>query len=108
MEENRRAASLSVLEASPVAQAVIAHMKTYRKDLTGTATELWSRLQQLEREYVCSQRGWPADGRVLSNELRRVEPELRAVGIFITHHKSRDKRTITISNQPPESSGDES
>jgi hypothetical protein len=67
------------------------------EELTGTATELWSRLQTMEQEYVCSQRGWPADGRVLSNELQRVEPELRAVGILVTRHKSRDKRTITIS-----------
>lgn len=99
MEENRRAASLSVLEASPVAQAVISYMRLC-SELKGTATELWARLQQQEQESVCSKGGWPADGRGLSNELQRVEPELRAVGIFVTRHKSRDRRTITISKSP--------
>ena len=96
MEENRRAASLSVLEASPVAQAVIAYLKGHEQ-LTGTATELWSRLQTMEQQYVCNQRDWPTDGRALSNELRRIEPELRAVGILVTHHKSRNRRDISIS-----------
>jgi hypothetical protein len=98
MEENRGAASLSVLEASPVAQAVIEYMAG-NDSLSGTATELWLRLR-VKREYVCEQRGWPANGRVLSDELSRVEPELRAVGIYVSRRKSRDKRTISISKSP--------
>jgi len=101
MEENRRGASLSVLEASPVAQAVIAYMTTH-DELTGTATELWSRLR-VKQEYVCELRDWPGDGRALSNELRRVEPELRAVGIYVIHRKSREKRTILIAKTAPAS-----
>jgi hypothetical protein len=98
MEENRGAASLSVLEASPVAQAVIDYMAG-NEVLSGTATELWLRLR-VKGEYVCERRGWPVNGRVLSDELSRVEPELRAVGIYVSRRKSRDKRTISISKSP--------
>jgi hypothetical protein len=95
LEENRREARHSVLEASPVAQAIIEHMAA-RKVWSGTATELWYALETF-RHGVCDQRSWPTNGRVLSNELRRVEPDLRATGICVSYIRSRDKRTIMIS-----------
>jgi hypothetical protein len=98
IENNRGAASLSVLEASPVALAVVAYIAAHG-ELKGTATDLWIRLQ-MERDYVCQRRAWPGDAHALSNELRRVEPELRAVGIYVSHHRSRDRRTISISKSP--------
>jgi hypothetical protein len=48
---------------------------------------------------------WPRSGRALSNALRRLAPNLAAVGIEVAFSRNSRSRTISIkTNQPPEES----
>lgn len=49
----------------------------------GTATELLERLKSVADEGAVRGRRWPADGRALSGELRRLAPALRALGVDV-------------------------
>jgi hypothetical protein len=58
----------------------------------GTATELLKKLVEKVDEQTRKQRGWPGDGRALSNALRRLAPNLRAVDINVTFIKRQAGR----------------
>jgi hypothetical protein len=45
---------------------------------------------------VTKHKGWPKDGRVLSNILRRLAPTLRAVGVSVTFDRAPDKQRRRI------------
>jgi hypothetical protein len=91
----RAAAYELTLEASPVAP-FIRQFITSRGQWTGTASELLAELEALAagvptpqgtmqvRSDVTKQKGWPKNGRALSNALRRLAPTLRAVGVGVT------------------------
>ena len=63
--------------------------------MSGTASELLAELEALAaggptpqgtmqvRSDVTKQKGWPKNGRALSNILRRLAPTLRAVGVGV-------------------------
>ena len=83
---NRKSANESVLESSPVAQAVRAFIED-EKIWKNTATELLMRLNDLADEPTKkrreNQKTWPKTGKAISNELRRIAPNLRAAGVAI-------------------------
>jgi hypothetical protein len=58
----------------------------------GTATELLERLAKNVDEQTRKRRGWPGDGKAVSNALRRLAPNLRAVGINATFMKRQAGR----------------
>jgi len=72
------------LEASPVVAPLRAfadeELKA-RSSWRGTVSELLVRLRGLADDSALRQRAWPADGRMLSNALRRIAPNLRRTGI---------------------------
>jgi len=75
---NRRRANELVLE-TPLAEAV----RKINLPWEGTATELLTKLNAVVDEPVRKQRGWPSSGRMLSNALRRLTPNLRQAGVFV-------------------------
>jgi hypothetical protein len=77
---NREAANELTLEASPIAPIV---RKLAKIGFTGTASELLEQLTILATDEQRRQKGWPANGRVLSGSLRRIALNLRAVGIKV-------------------------
>jgi hypothetical protein len=77
---NREAAHELTLEASPIAPFV---RKLARIGFTGTASELLERLNILATDEERRQKGWPANARALSGSLRRIAPNLRAVGVNV-------------------------
>jgi hypothetical protein len=81
--ENRSLAHDMVLDASPVAEALHTFVKAHA-EWEGTATVLLSELKKCIDDKACQQRAWPKNPRALSNILRRLAPNLRAVGIDIT------------------------
>jgi hypothetical protein len=112
------------LEASPVAP-FIRQFITSRGQWTGMATELLAELEVLAaggptpqgtmqvRSDVTQQKGWPKNGRALSNVLRRLAPTLRAVGVGVILDGRTGKagsrmiqlHTLTVGSPPGQAAG---
>jgi hypothetical protein len=96
---NRQGANDLALEASPVGKVVLDFLaKT--SAWSGTASELLSELEKLADDKTTRLKGWPQTPRALSGIIKRLAPNLRAVGIgveFGTEGRGRNKRRrITI------------
>ena len=98
---NREMANELVLEASPV---VIPLMKILDSESwEGPAGELLIALGSQIEDKAKELKSWPKNGRSLSSALRRLAPNLRAVGIeidFIQSPGSRSKRIVQIRKGP--------
>jgi hypothetical protein len=100
-------ANALALEASPVAQALrdFMELRTKRMETApwwGTATKLLGELETITDEKTKRQKSWPASARTLSNTLRRLAPNLRAVGVDLVfdERKHGGTRIITITYRP--------
>jgi DNA polymerase I-like protein with 3'-5' exonuclease and polymerase domains len=91
LETNRRDTDLVALDTFlivPVLRRLVE-----QAEFTGTATELLVRLNEMADEATRKQRGWPARPNILSNQLRRVAPNLRRSGIEVDLNRGgRDGR----------------
>jgi hypothetical protein len=90
---NREAAHDLVLEGSSVADAV--RKLGAQGDFEGTPTELLTELTKLVSEETRKHTEWPRNARVLSNKLRRLIPNLRAVGVIVQFTRGK-ARTVAI------------
>ena len=88
---NISAGTVTTLEASPVAQAMITFMSA-RKDMagrsqwTGTATKLLALLTpKTDDQSSRSASAWPRSGRAMISALTRLAPVLRRVGIEVEY-----------------------
>jgi hypothetical protein len=99
-EGNRAEANELTLEASPIARSV--------RDLAadagffGTATDLLEQLRSRVSDEAATDREWPKNGRALSGRLRRIAPNLRAVGVGVDFEQplpSGSRRGIRINPQ---------
>ena len=79
---NRAAAVEMGLESSPVAQAVQELIKV-TPEWRSTATDLLDELEKYVSEKITKSKSWPKSPSALSGQLRRLAPNLRAVGIEI-------------------------
>jgi hypothetical protein len=95
------------LEASPVAQAVRELMREQTEPWTSTATELLTALEELTDEKTRRQKSWPGSGRAMANDLRRLAPNLRVVGIAVTFSRAGGGRRL-IQIEKLEKEGDPS
>ncbi len=87
---NREDANDLALEGSPIVpplRAVLAQQSSW----TGTASELLSALTEHVEEHTRRQRDWPDEARKVSNQLRRLVPNLKATGIQVTFEKETTK-----------------
>jgi hypothetical protein len=93
-EENRQSANQVSLESSLIAsplQALVQH-----KSWTGSATELLTALRGYVDDPTLKERHWPKNGKVLSDMLRRLAPNLRGIGVDVEFSKSNGARRIRI------------
>jgi hypothetical protein len=77
---NREAAVEIGIEASPIAQAIIALREPMESDWEGTITELLDELEEYVPVKILGIKAWPKNAQALSNKLRRLAPSLRTVG----------------------------
>ena len=93
---NREAAHELTLEANVITLYV---RSLAEKGCMGTASELLRRLDDAAADEIRRQKTWSTNGRALSNALRRMTPNLRAVGVDVrfTREGKRGTRTITLS-----------
>lgn len=82
-DRSREESRQIVIEASPVAEAIVALV---RAELVwrGTPTELLNKLEQYARQEVVKSRSWPKGASALSPKVNRLRPDLEHVGISIT------------------------
>jgi hypothetical protein len=83
-DDNRAEANELTLEASPIARPI--REVAAESPFLGTATDLLRILKERAGEQATSptnQKGWPKNGRALSGALRRIAPNLRAVGVSV-------------------------
>ncbi len=93
--DNRRESTATQLEDSPVAEVLL----RIAPDLgiwTGTASELLAMLNDAVGRRMSSSSRWPKSPWFLSNEIRRIAPQLRMNGISITTERNREKRLFTL------------
>lgn len=99
---NQEVARGLVLESSPVAVA-ITKLVEQRPRWEGTASELLILLEQSgpaeERRQRLRSSGWPKNPRGLSEELKRVQPVLRELGIIVERGRSKHGSAICISTE---------
>ena len=81
-ESNRKSASESIVELSPVAQAVMRLAETQR-DWTGSFAELLALLTPVVSAETARSREWPKTARGLSGAVRRLVPNLRRLKIEV-------------------------
>jgi len=82
---NRDAAHGLALEASSIAAAVRA--LAAREAWQGTAAELLAALSAMVADAATRARGWPATPRALGSALRRIAPNLWAVGVDVVFER---------------------
>jgi hypothetical protein len=92
-EGNRRHANRLVLEASPVATALL-KLLDVEGPFEGTSDQLLTTLNARRGEGNKPPQGWPAKPHVLSGHLKRIAPNLRKEGVDLTWSLSHHPRTI--------------
>jgi len=95
---NRSQAHELVLDAAPVAAMV--RELAERDGWSGTATELLKELEAEAADATKRLKEWPGTGRALTGALKRIAPNLRAVGVDVLFHDDRKlgsrRRQITV------------
>jgi hypothetical protein len=95
-EANRSGVHEIAVDDSPIGPAIL---ELGAHGFEGTATELLGRLGSLVAEGTRKERGWPKTGRALSGALRRLAPNLRALGIevsFVRETTGEKRRLIRL------------
>lgn len=101
--ENSKTANDLPLE-TPVANALRKLILPWE----GTATELLGVLQSFVDDPTRKQKSWPTAGNGLSNQLRRLAPNLRPAGINIEFAKGKDRARSRMIHITSESAGNPS
>jgi hypothetical protein len=111
--DNREAANELALEASPVAREVRALVEADGA-FVGTASDLLAALNRRVPPEGRPARGWPTTPRAVSNALRRVQPNLRQVGIVVvfrrepqTGRRLIELETVGRPSSPPSPASDQ-
>jgi hypothetical protein len=95
------------LEASPIVVPLRTVLSAGKGSFVGTATDLFGKLEHRIGQSGKKPKNWPANPRALSEDLRRLAPNLRAAGISVSFGQSDgtgSKKIIRITRQAGKSS----
>lgn len=92
---NRESANELALEASTIAATLIEFVQ-YQESWTGKSSELLKELNQRASDEAKKQQGWPKRANTLSGAIKRIAPNLRAIGIEYSTGKTKAGRFITL------------
>ncbi len=95
LDDQRRKADESIIEASPLAHAVRDRVER-NGEIEGTATEILELLSADKDSKVLNHPDWPRRAPTFGTKLREVAPNLRRLGIEVQSHRNGRSRTITI------------
>jgi len=98
-QENIDAQNLESVRASPISDALILLMKLNPDGWSGTASQLYTALEDEANELKIStrQKAWPKKPHVLSRVLNELAPSLSAVGLEVERGYREKDRLIHIS-----------
>ena len=98
---NRQDATATQIEESALATAMLetAPARGAVLNWIGTATDLLATLSERVGKKVASSAGWPKSPGWLTNELRRIAPQLRINGLYVTFERTGGKRLINVRNE---------
>jgi len=93
--KNRSDANSISLDCSPLF-APLQRLLSDIPEWSGTAAELLDKLSAIAGDQITRGRDWPRRANALSGKLKRLVPNLGAVGIVVMFHRDMKVRTITI------------
>jgi hypothetical protein len=96
---NRLDATISALEDSPVARALLHLVGPVAKQWTGSAADLHIALTRIVGKKDAASASWPKTCSRLGNELRHDAPQLRMYGLSVTFERSSKGLFITLTSQ---------
>ena len=97
---NQAASHYLSLDGDPVAEGLHELLKG-RESWEGTVSELLRQLGQVLPETVRQHRAWPRTAKGLGGRLKRLAPDLRALGIEITYQqRTGQRRPVLIRKRP--------
>ena len=98
-DKNRVDAIEDVIEADPVASAVV-RLASERQPWIGTASDLLTALEDIVGDRIAKTKSWPKTPQILSGRLKRAATFLRARGVESSFRKEgrMRRRVIEISN----------
>ncbi|MDD3307676.1 MAG: hypothetical protein PHO29_11365 [Acetobacterium sp.] len=106
--KNQSIINEEALLTNPVSATLVAMMRD-KESWSGTMTNLLSELEETANlESINIRRNiWPADASALSKRLKEVKSNLEEYGIYYEQRRSNQSRIITVTNNQPASSEEE-
>ncbi|HEV7376814.1 MAG TPA: DUF3854 domain-containing protein [Pyrinomonadaceae bacterium] len=92
---NRESANELALEASPIASTLIEFVQDQEK-WEGKSSKLLEALNQRASDELRKQQGWPKRPNSLSGDIKRIAPNLRAMGIDSKMGRTKAGSSITL------------
>jgi len=92
---NRDSANELALESSPVGTLLL-ELLGNQGEWSGSASELLDVLDGQVPDQTKRAKSWPKNGRSMAGHLKRLSPNLRAVGWEVEYHREASRRTWTI------------
>ena len=94
-EDNMMAATEASLEGSIVARLVM-ELAYEMVEWEGTPTELFELLTDQVGRAVARSSAWPKSTQYFMNEVRRLAPQLRMLGVFVVSSRTRARRRVQV------------
>jgi hypothetical protein len=95
---NRESANELALDASPIASTLVEFVQQ-KGSWKGKPSELLEELNQRASDEVRKQQGWPKRPNSLSGAVKRIAPNLRAIGIACDMGRTKSGRYITVESR---------
>src|SRR5262249_61514077 len=92
---NRKETNWTAIQGSPVAPYIVDHVRT-NGTWTGNASDLWHYTREAAGAAAEQDRDWPKNAKLLSQHLRKLEPNLRETGVNVEFDRTGKERTITM------------
>jgi hypothetical protein len=92
---NRESANELALDASPIA-ATLVEFAQEQENWTGKPAELLEELNRRASDETKRQQGWPKRPNALTGAMKRIAPNLRAVGVTYSVGRTKSSRHLTL------------
>ena len=99
--DNRQDATIATLEDSLVGTTLLRLFGPATKGWSGPPTKLHEALTLFAGKKNAALARWPKNSSAMSNELRRIAPQLRMHGLSIQFERTRESRFIKVSMTRP-------
>jgi hypothetical protein len=92
---NRENANELALDASPIAATLVEFVQ-HKEHWQGKPSDLLEELNKRARDEIKKQQGWPKRANSLSGAVKRIAPNLRAIGIEFSTGRTKAGRYLTL------------